>query len=448
MLVVHKRGYAFSNVETVSAFGKWTVNTPVYTEMGIAGAEIEVYATEETRIGDKVYQEGELIETLISSGGGEEEIPASISLPFGTYLLKEVKAPEGYILDGEEKEVILQPESPEQEIVLTEYNFINGKETVTPGLHKKFFGLTDEEAAPLYAQVVFGVYAAEDIRGNTDSAVLRKNMLIHLIQPGEDGKNHSEDYLPAGKYYIKELATAEGYALDEKKYYFTVEPDSSGLLAVTEESEAAGGDETETGGTGIEGLEEGGTVQEKIILNYPEGDKIPFGFRKVDDHGRGLPGAVFRLYMCTNREPGHEHSQLAGEGSCFKEIEGLSPVTGGEDGMVYFGELPQGSYLLEEVQAPEGYECPKGQWYIRIDPEIENPITIQAREKDGEVPPAFMKVEQNGQSGWEFRLLNYKKQELPMAGGTGTIPYVGGGGALLSMAGLLWKKRRKEEEPE
>ena len=131
--------------------------------------------------------------------------------------------------------MILQPESPEQEIVLTEYNFINGKETVTPGLHKKFFGLTDEEAAPLYAQVVFGVYAAEDIRGNTDSAVLRKNMLIHLIQPGEDGKNHSEDYLPAGKYYIKELATAEGYALDEKKYYFTVEPDSSGLLAVTEE---------------------------------------------------------------------------------------------------------------------------------------------------------------------------------------------------------------------
>ena len=448
MLVVHKRGYAFSNVEAVSAFGKWTVNTPVYTEMGIAGAEIEVYATEETRIGDKVYREGELIETLISSGGGEEEIPASISLPFGTYLLKEVKAPEGYILDGEEKEVILQPESPEQEIVLTEYNFINDKETVTPGLYKKFFGLTDEEAPPLYAQVVFGVYAAEDIRGNTDSAVLRENMLIHLIQPGEDGRNHSEDYLPAGKYYIKELATAEGYALDEKKYYFTVKPDSSGLLAVTEEPEAAGGDETETGGTGIEGLEEGGTAQEKIILNYPEGDKIPFGFRKVDDHGRGLPGAVFRLYMCTNREPGHEHSQLAGEGSCFKEIEGLSPVTGGEDGMVYFGELPQGSYQLEEVQAPEGYECPKGQWYIRVDPEDENPITIQAREKDGEVPPAFMKVEQNGQSGWEFRLLNYKKQELPMAGGTGTIPYVGGGGALLSMAGLLWKKRRKEEEPE
>ena len=448
MLVVHKRGYAFSNVEAVSAFGKWTVNTPVYTEMGIAGAEIEVYATEETRIGDKVYREGELIETLISSGGGEEEIPASISLPFGTYLLKEVKAPEGYILDGEEKEVILQPESPEQEIVLTEYNFINDKETVTPGLYKKFFGLTDEEASPLYAQVVFGVYAAEDIRGNTDSAVLRENMLIHLIQPGEDGRNRSEDYLPAGKYYIKELATAEGYALDEKKYYFTVKPDSSGLLAVTEEPEAAGGDETETGGTGSEGSEEGGTAQEKIILNYPEGERIPFGFRKVDDHGRGLPGAVFRLYMCTNREPGHEHSQLAGEDSCFKEIEGLSPVTGGEDGMVYFGELPQGSYQLEEVQAPEGYECPKGQWYIRVDPEDENPITIQAREKDGEVPPAFMKVEQSGQSGWEFRLLNYKKQELPMAGGTGTIPYVGGGGALLSMAGLLWKKRRKEEEPE
>ena len=445
MLVVHKRGAAFANVETVSAFGKWAVNMPVFTEMGIAGAEIEVYATEETRIGDKVYQAGELIDTLISGEDTEENPSASISLPFGTYLLKEVKAPEGYILEEKEIEVVLQPEEPGQEVVLEEYSFINRKATVTPELHKKFFGLTDEEAASLYAQVVFGVYAAEDIRGNTDSAVLRENMLVYLIQPGEDGENHSEDYLPAGKYYIKELATAEGYAVDEKRYYFTVEPDSRGLLAVTEKPEVAGSDETETGGTGSEGLEEGGTAQGKVILNYPEGNRIPFSFRKVDAHGRGLPGAVFRLYLCMEE---HEHIQIAGEGSCFKEIEGLSPVTGGEDGMVYFGELPQGSYQLEEVQAPEGYECPKGQWYIRIDPEAESPITIQAREKDGEVPPAFMTVEQNGQSGWEYRLLNYKKQELPMAGGTGTIPYVGGGGVLLSMAGLLWKKRRKEDEPE
>ena len=369
--------------------------------------------------------------------------------------MKEIKAPGGYILEEDAKEVVLQPEDPEQEIVLEEYGFWNNKAKVTPNIQKKFFGLTEEEAAPLYAQVVFGVYAAEEIHGDTDSAVLRENMLVYLIQLDADGKNHSEDELPIGKYYIKELATAEGYALDETKYYFTVEPDSQGLLTVTgdpasEETGSGGTDNDGTGGdeTGSDGTEGEETAQEKIILNYPEGERIPFGFRKVDDHGRGLPGAVFQLYMCTNREPGHEHSQLAGEDSCFNEIEGLSPVTGGEDGMVYFGELPQGSYQLEEVQAPEGYECPKGQWYIRVDPEDENPITIQAREKDGEVPPAFMKVEQSGQSGWEFRLLNYKKQELPMAGGTGTIPYVGGGGALLSMAGLLWKKRRKEEEPE
>ena len=454
MLILHKKGYAFSDVETVP-FGSWVINKPAYTEMLIAGAEIEVYATEEVRIGENVYKEGDLIDTLISSGNREEEIPASISLPFGTYLLKEIKAPGGYILEEDAKEVVLQPEDPEQEIVLEEYGFWNNKAKVTPNIQKKFFGLTEEEAAPLYAQVVFGVYAAEEIHGDTDSAVLRENMLVYLIQLDADGKNHSEDELPIGKYYIKELATAEGYALDETKYYFTVEPDSQGLLTVTgdpasEETGSGGTDNDGTGGdeTGSDGTEGEETAQEKIILNYPEGERIPFGFRKVDDHGRGLPGAVFQLYMCTNREPGHEHSQLAGEDSCFNEIEGLSPVTGGEDGMVYFGELPQGSYQLEEVQAPEGYECPKGQWYIRVDPEDENPITIQAREKDGEVPPAFMKVEQSGQSGWEFRLLNYKKQELPMAGGTGTIPYVGGGGALLSMAGLLWKKRRKEEEPE
>ena len=428
MIYLRKVGEAFSAVEEHSAYGLWQVNVPMFTEMDLAGAEVEVYTKQDIRLNGEVYKEGDLVAVLESSDNPESL--TGIDLPFGTYILKEVKAPDGYILDGKEREIVLEPENAEQEYVVKECRFLNKKTKVTPQFSKRFFGVSDEEAAELYPQVVFGIYAAEEISGNVASAILQKDMLVQLITLDENGESGFDDYLPAGEYYVKELATAEGYALDEEAYYFTVEPDSSGEIRITKEPKEADGEETD---------------EELLIMNYPEGERIPFEFKKVDEHGKSLAGAGFKLYVCMKD---HEHSALAGEGSCFMEIEGLDPVFSGEDGIVYFGELPKGSYQLEEIQAPEGYTCPKGQWYIEIDPDAEDPVTIQARAKDDEAPPAFMAVERNDRNGWEYRLINYEEQHLPMAGGPGTIPYVGGGSALVAMAGLLWKKRRKEDEPE
>ncbi|MBQ1895263.1 MAG: hypothetical protein II162_00400, partial [Clostridia bacterium] len=71
----------------------------------------------------------------------------------------------------------------------------------------------------LYKQVVFGVFAGEEIAG------LPAGSLLEIIRPGEDGSCRMTADLPYGfKYCIRELETAAGYVKDEKEYAFDFAP--------------------------------------------------------------------------------------------------------------------------------------------------------------------------------------------------------------------------------
>lgn len=160
--------------------------------------------------------------------------------------------------------------------------------------------------------MLFGVYAQEEIRGVTNEAVLKADELVGLIRIDETGKGilKEDTVLPFGKYYVKELETAEGYQVSEEEYSFEVTKDNVG-----------------TGSVLIPGI-----AEDTPVVNLPEGAEIPFAFRKIGEDGQPLEGAVFRLYTCKEE---HDHSQEAGtEGSCWKEVYGLSPKTSGEDGIV------------------------------------------------------------------------------------------------------------------
>ncbi len=72
-----------------------------------------------------------------------------------------------------------------------------------------------------YKNVVFGVYAAEDIvyKGNV---VLKANSLVGLSNLDDDGNINAMIY-HSGKYYIQELSTDDKYLLSSEKYYFEFE---------------------------------------------------------------------------------------------------------------------------------------------------------------------------------------------------------------------------------
>lgn len=419
LIRVLKYGPVLSGVNTVPGPVKdCYVSLPIWGEGELDGAVFEIRATEAVVIDGISYAEGDVVDTLITG-----ENSTSIALPLGRWELTEIKAPDGYEIDPDSQSEIVELTAAEgsNEVTVQEVRRVNKKADIALTVYKRFFGLDEAEAAGLYKNVYFGIYADQDISATDGKVIISKHMLLDVIEIGEDGRGTKDDlYLPAGSYYVKELATADGYMVDETKYSFTVRAADTDEIA-------------------IEGIDE-----DNPVVNYTEGS-IPFAFRKTDENKDPLEGAEFTLYRCTDDTAGHEHSELAGEeNSCWTEISGIAPKISGADGIVDFNRLPAGDYQLAETKAPDGYKRPTGQWYIHVAPEADTPITIEAR--GNELPPAFMKTEDTDIC--QYQVKNYEDGGMPWSGGRGVFPYLGGGSSLLAAAALLFKRRREEEPDE
>lgn len=425
---LEKKGELFTQVEVSIEENKYQVNRPVFTQGELNGAKVEIRAKETVTIGDSTYQPGEVIDTLISG-----EKPESRKLPFGTYTVVEVEAPEGYVLDSTPRDVTIRaPEEGSHVHTVELVSLTNAKKKVDLNLYKSFFGLEIEEAEELYQKVLFGVYAAEDIPGAADGVSLKKDTLVELIRIEADGSGGMEKaLLPAGNYYVKELETADGYQVDDTHYPFSVSFGKD--VSDTENSDT--GSDTIT--VEVEGID-----AEHPLINLPEGAEVPFAFRKIGEDGQPLAGAVFRLYTCKEE---HEHSQEAGtESSCWEEVHGLSPKTSGADGIVDFGILPNGTYQLKETEAPEGYVLPAGQWRFTVNSEAEPGEHIIFTPTGGAQPPAFQKAEED--AVYQYQVMNRKARQMPFTGGTGMLDYAAGGGALLALAELVNRRRKKKNK--
>ena len=89
-----------------------------------------------------------------------------------------------------------------------------GKEILTEQYEKIKFGIYTEDY----------LYAAKTEEGEeSEEPVVEPDTLIGVFGVNADGKAVDAAFkLPEGRYYAKELATAEGYKLDETKYGFQI----------------------------------------------------------------------------------------------------------------------------------------------------------------------------------------------------------------------------------
>ncbi|EOL49313.1 SpaA isopeptide-forming pilin-related protein [Enterococcus caccae] len=360
------------------------------------------------------------------------------NLPFGTYKLIEVKAPDGYKLDTTPKYVTISAASPGGIASIT---IFNKKEVKTGTLEV----IKKDEAGKLLAGAKFYVLNS-------------KNAWVGQITTNANGIATLVN-LPYDTYTLIEYEAPEGYELDQTLKYVTLSENSpngkasitvlnkkkitTGALEVIKKDETgkllAGAEfdvydandkvvgKITTGANGIATLKDLPYGTYKLIeTKAPEGYELdatpktitvsksdPNGVVSItvenkkakttgnlevikkDEAGTLLAGAEFDVYDANDKVVGK--------------------ITTGANGIATLKDLPYGTYKLIETKAPEGYELdatPKTITVSKSDPNGVVSITVENKKAKTTGNLEVIKKDEAGTllAGAEFDVYNAKDE--------------------------------------
>ena len=284
---VLKKGEMFSSVEVSE-----DRYVPVYSEKGLKDAEFEVTAAEDIYTADGTLRisKGALADTLVT---GEDGTAESRELYPGKYLLREISAPDGFLLNTEIKELTVTSGTVQAELKneRQKQEFKLKKELETD---RKFgIGFNGE-----ILNTKFGLFSKTELTA-LDGSIIPADGLIEIATPDEDGFICFTADMPYNaECYIKELETDEHYLLSDEQYL------------------------------------SGDTVKNKIIRGSIEG-------LKTDPNGRVLRGAVIGLFHPFETE--------------FSKDTAIEVFETDEAGRFLFENVPCGEWIIRELKAPDGY---------------------------------------------------------------------------------------------
>ncbi|PFR30652.1 hypothetical protein COK19_04685 [Bacillus cereus] len=379
-----------------------------------------------------VDKDNKVVATVTTDDKGIAEVK---DLPFGDYVIKEKKAPEGYVVSNAPKSVTIDS-TKVVEIVM------ENTKKVEQGQFKLL--KKDRESGQLLPGAKFDVY---DKDGN----------VVDTITTNEQGEALSKQ-LPVGTYTLKETKAPEGYELSPEdihvdvtsNQFVTVEAFNKKIIEkVTGQFEIVKVDAddkekvlpgaefevykdgkkidtltTDEKGKVVSGKLEPGTYTLKET-RAPEGYKLlgeeievvvkenevvqvkvenakELGslqvIKKDAESGKVLSGAEFKLK--------DENGQLVGEAK-----------TTGKDGVITFENLVPGKYTLEETKAPEGYKAVQVTVEVNVvanevaKQEVVNEkvlgqfeiVKVDANDKEKVLPGAEFEVYQDGKKVAELK---------------------------------------------
>ena len=300
----------------------------------LSGVIFEIYKDHPKKDGGKLITMNDTashqkVSRFTTDGEGGVYLPQR--LPYGTYYIHEVKAPEGYLRHEDIPFQVTERNSWEQVI---EHHFGD-----RPARGVIEIAKTDRETKDPVDGAVFGIYAAEDIVTGDGTVRLRRNEKACEAVTGSSGsisgRGRSEE-LYLGKYYAVELSAPDGYACDpEQRLEFELKYDP-----------VVGSEETEN----IVGGENGSTLISEgglLTLDTGEASDAPtrLVIRKTAD-GKALAGIHFHVERTS--DVGHPRP-AAGE-----VCSGGDYVTG-EDGVIELVYIGSGIYRITETETLPGY---------------------------------------------------------------------------------------------
>mgnify|MGYP000827042886 FL=1 len=355
---VRKTGDIFTSVNMASSAytdenGELVVNpttyTPVFADGDLSDAVFQVIAVEDivTLDGTTRAYAGDVVSEITTdeNGYGETE-----PLYLGKYEVREIKAPYGYVLNNEPKDVELTYAGQEFEVRDTVNTaFENEYQSVRISLSKvmesdELFGIYGKD---YYTSVRFGLFTAEDITA-ADGTVIPADGMISEVSLDENMTAKFDVQIPFGRYYVQEIATDEHYVLSGEKYLVNFEYMGQDIQTVD--------------------------IDCGQFVNLLKRGRIEG--HKVDDKSEPLENAVFGLFTA----------------DCVKFSRDTAIMTAASDenGCFEFTDVPFGQYIVREIESPRGYILSDKEYAVSIaeDGEVieitaENkPITVEISKRD------------------------------------------------------------------
>ena len=326
-----------------------TTYTPVFEIGNLSGAVFQVIASEDILTADGTVRanSGDVVAELTADENGYAETDL---LYLGKYEVKEITAPDGYVLNTESQFVELTYAGQEIEVRNTvNAAFVNDYQRIEISLEKileqdETFAIgTNEE----YKSVRFGLFAEEEITA-ADGTFIPANGLIAEISLDENMKAVFSEKLPFAKYYVREIAADEHYILSDEKYSvdFTYQGQETEVVSI-----------------------DCGEFENKLKRGTVKG-------LKVGEYNKPLENAVFGLFKSDCTE--------------FTKENALITVKSDDKGCFSFADIPFGEFVVREIKAPKGYILSDKVYQVNITEDgqtveitAENkPITVEFSKRD------------------------------------------------------------------
>lgn len=315
------------------------------TNLPLEGAEFNIY--KDINENGKLDSEDSFV---IKSGATNiNGIITVTGLTAGKYIVKEITAPEGYLLDstairsfeiqanGNNINLQFEDDEPSGIINIIKEDAETGD--ITQG-NAKFEGAE------------YKIYAAEDIYNAAKiQKFYSKDQVVATRVIKEDGKTEAVPNLPIGKYYVKETKAPDGYLIDNNTY-------NVNLFYKDQTSEVI-----------TSSVISKDNVKKRQVNIFKSGIKILSGLVP------GLEGAEFTIKLNSNVEKalaqGYSYAEIwngideygnkvSVDSNRVQAAQKIAPtvskVVTDKTGNAYTDMLPYGKYIVKETVTPQDYE--------------------------------------------------------------------------------------------
>lgn len=477
-------------IKKTAAHGTITMTNEKYTAGSITVKKVDENGN--PLAGAEFMLSGPKIDKKTTGENGEAVFE---NLPAGDYYVSEPKRPTNYggfngsvhikINTIGEAKTITAAENVEVEGSNITINWTNTRD-------KGSISITKTDGNQPLSRAVFGLYENKDLADNDPKTAVTNGQGVAEFND-----------LSAGTYYLKEITAPNGYALSDEVHTFiigngenaawdcgktitnqlkkytlklTKKGDDGNPLEGVEFTLSGNGIDpmtAESGKDGVvtfEGLHFGKyTITE---TKAPQG-YVPAGSINVEVKGDGSNGSVIQVGDVINKRtkltvtkfaedgetklPGAEFIIRNGEGKyvtadginfvSFTDKDKATKLTTGSDGTFVLEYLPLGEYVLEEIEAPEGYMIVTAS----EDFEIKNSETrVSINNTKIKAGLKIIKTDENGKllEGIKFTLKNSAGGFVTASGSGGKYTYTGladtgtefttDGRGEIFVSGLLW----------